>query len=173
MIIVYFDLDNTLAAYSTAHGLLVHAHLDYPQSAKLFYSTVEPISDAVTAYKFLELMGFDCRVLTAPSPMNPATYRGKATWVLRHLGQAALNKMIIASDKSLIKGNFLLDDNLNSHGQDKFEGRFIHCPYGETDWKCVIEAITRLPLNKPKVPETPADAGDHVRTAMKTKVLGE
>jgi len=53
-----------------------------------------------------------------------------------------LNKMILCPDKSLVKGEFLIDDD-NRHGQSEFEGEHIH--FGKDDnfknWTEVVEYL--------------------------------
>jgi hypothetical protein len=65
-------------------------------------------------------------------------------WVRNHLGLETQRKTIMACDKSLLKGHFLIDDVLE-HGQSEFEGEHIH--FGQEmfpDWKSVVEYLMNL-----------------------------
>ena len=52
-----------------------------------------------------------------------------------------LNQMILCPDKSLVKGDYLIDDD-NRHGQTEFEGEHIHFGTEQfPDWDSVCEYL--------------------------------
>ena len=49
-----------------------------------------------------------------------------------------VERLVISPDKSLLKGDYLIDDILHGKGQDSFEGKLIHFGSNEyPDWSAV------------------------------------
>ena len=49
-----------------------------------------------------------------------------------------VERLIISPNKSLLKGDYLIDDNYTGRFQNEFEGEFIHFGTSEyPDWKSV------------------------------------
>lgn len=144
--IVYIDIDDTLADFN---GAMVNAKLrnqamPFPQAEYGFYSNLTPINGAVNAVKWLLSSDtFSPYILTAPSIMNPMSYTEKRIWVEKHLGMQMVQRLIISADKSLLKGDYLIDDNIQGHGQDEFEGTVLQ--FGSTmfpNWAAIVETLT-------------------------------
>jgi len=53
--------------------------------------------------------GFDVWVCTKPLEANPTCHSDKAQWIARHF-PALTDRLIIAPDKSMVRGDVLLDD---------------------------------------------------------------
>ena len=73
------------------------------------------------------------------------SYTEKRVWVEKHLGLEFVERLIICPDKSLLKGNYLIDDLATGRGQENFEGQLIH--FGtETfkNWEDVIRFFKNL-----------------------------
>jgi 5'-nucleotidase len=86
----------------------------------------------------------DVHILTAPSIYNPLCYTEKRLWVEDHLGFDAVNRLIIAPDKSLLRGDVLIDDQAEGRGQDCFKGSLMlfgskQCP----DWETCVQLLTQ------------------------------
>ena len=60
--------------------------------------------------------------LQVHSVYNPLSYTEKRLWVEDHLGFEAVERLIIAPDKSLLRGDVLIDDQAEGRGQEKFVG---------------------------------------------------
>lgn len=60
---------------------------------------------------------------TKPAIDNPTCRDEKFAWVLAHLGKSWARKLIIASDKSMVRGTVLLDDAPNPDWFDRAEWR--------------------------------------------------
>ena len=59
----------------------------------------------------------------------------------KYFGEDMLNKMILCPDKSLVKGDYLIDDN-GQNGQPEFEGEWIEFASEEfPDWTAVIDYL--------------------------------
>lgn len=138
--IINFDLDDTLGDYTKAFNNLVSEAVPYPQQKRSFYDHVEPIEHAITALKYINMLGHQCKIVTAPSVFNVNTYTGKARWIQKNLGSQWLEHLVITSDKSLIKGHVLFDDYPSGKGQENFEGKLI-IVNKDTDWVTLIKQI--------------------------------
>lgn len=143
-IIIYVDMDDTLCDFLGEYRKrkLENDTLTYPQSIHGFFTNLSPLEDAIESYKLLE-KHFDVRILTAPSVMNPSCYTEKRLWVEQHLGMDACHKMIICPDKSLLKGEFLIDDSITK-GQLEFEGEFLRFGTDNITWKSIISYFDKL-----------------------------
>jgi 5'-nucleotidase len=136
---IYIDMDGVLCDYENAYkkALIDNPRQNYPQSQWGFFLKLEPINGAIESFKKLSEI-FDVWILTKPSTKNVNCYSEKAQWVLEHLGHKAVEKLIFSCDKTILKGNYLIDD----HVWD-FDGEHIH--FGTEkypDWNSIINYIT-------------------------------
>lgn len=141
--VVYVDLDGVLADYHGAYGeaRLLNPETKYPQSVPGFFTGLHPIDGAVEGFHYLS-QSHDTYILTAPSIMNPHSYTEKRLWVEEHLGFDATEKLIICSNKGLLKGDILIDDNIGGKGQEYFEGELIKFDRNiEGAWKQIIKKL--------------------------------
>ncbi len=143
--IIYIDIDDTLADWSDGmeKAKKANPNMSFPQAEYGFYSGLTPIEGGVEAVRWLlSSTFFEPFILTAPSVMNPMSYTEKRVWVERYLGMKMVEKLIISPDKSLLKGDYLIDDKLVGRGQNNFEGLIIQ--YGSTEfpnWTAVIKKL--------------------------------
>lgn len=127
--IIYIDMDDVLCDFSGAHAeaLRVSPGIKYPQSQYKFFERLAPIDGAVEAVTFLRNSSeYTPYVLTAPSTRNPMSYIEKRVWIERVFGYSFVDRLIICSNKGLLKGSILIDDNISGKGQENFEGRIFH-----------------------------------------------
>lgn len=76
-----------------------------------FYTSLQPLPGAVEALQAMVERGVDVRLVTAPHPTCPGSCTNeKYTFVQRHLGEVWLNRLIITRDKTLVRGDILVDD---------------------------------------------------------------
>jgi len=139
---IYIDMDGVLADFKSAsdRDKIDFPEQKYPQSQIGFFLNLKPIEDSLESFVELEKY-FNVWVLTRPSVQNPLCYTEKALWVKNHLGIDVQRRTIMATDKSLLKGDYLIDDD-TKHGQTEFEGEHIH--FGNTpfeDWKKVVKYL--------------------------------
>lgn len=109
--ICYIDLDDTLADFETSfrYKLTRNPAIKFPQSQLKFFENLDPISGAIEAYHELKKQ-YHVKILTAPSVHNPLCYMEKRLWVEKHLGFDECENLIIAKDKTLLRGAYLIDD---------------------------------------------------------------
>lgn len=139
---LYIDMDGVLCDYKSSFQkkLDKYPNQPYPQSQFGFFLNLKPIDGAIESVKILE-NHFDVWILTRPSVHNLSCYTEKAQWVRNNLGIEIQAKTIFCTDKSLLKGHFLVDDQVE-HGQTEFEG--FHILFGGKDfstWKNVVEYL--------------------------------
>lgn len=150
--IVYIDMDNVLADYDKAFKLAINKNpaIGFPQSQYGFFLNLEPVDAAIESVKLLLKSDlYDVYVMTAPSIQNPLCYTEKRVWIERYFGLEFVEKLIISSNKSLLKGEYLIDDHVSGKGQESFEGELIH--FGSSrfpDWDAVQDYLSRECANK-------------------------
>lgn len=141
--IIYLDMDDTLCDYKSQYQLYQEQfpEVNFPQSVVGFFEKMLPKQDAIgVAQALFKQENYRVYILTAPSLYNPPCYSEKRLWVEKHLGFEWVERLIIANDKNLLKGDYLVDDYTEGRGQEKFEGELIH--FGSEqfpDWKAVGE----------------------------------
>ena len=64
-------------------------------------------------------------ILSAPSVFNPLCYTEKRLWVENYPGFEFVHKLILATNKGLLEGDYLIDDYIAGRGQENFDGE---CP---------------------------------------------
>ena len=140
---IFVDMDDTIVNYKEAHNKALEANpkQPYPQSQMGFFTNLEPISGAVTTLQALFDHGHEIYFLTAPSVLNPMCYTEKRLSIEKLFGLEACYNLIICNDKSLILGDFLIDDRADSHKQDQFKGRFIQFHPENNDWLAIFATI--------------------------------
>lgn len=75
-----------------------------------FYSRLRPIPGAKTALKAMLAAGHDVRICTSPWVSNPTCASDKLNWVAKHYGTHWAQRVIITTDKTLVRGDVLIDD---------------------------------------------------------------
>jgi len=97
-----------------------------PQAEFGFFTNLKAIEGAIVSVNFLINSDvYDPYILTAPSIKKPLCYTEKRIWVENYFGLEFVNKLIISPNKSLLKGDFLIDDNIEGKGQEDFEGEVL------------------------------------------------
>lgn len=139
---LYIDMDGVLCNFFKAalEALRKNPEQKYPQSQWGFFLKLEEIPGAIDAVNKLKEK-YDVWILTRPSFHNVNCFTEKAQWIWDHLGFDMVKKTIMAGDKSLLKGDYLIDDT-NTAGQSDFEGEWIH--FGSEkfkSWNDVLEYL--------------------------------
>jgi 5'-nucleotidase len=143
--IVYIDMDDVLCDYAGARARALAARPDvaFPQSEQGFYLNLLPLEGALAAASaLLDSPCISAFILTAPSVRNPLCYTEKRLWVEKHLGLRFAERLILCPDKSLLRGDVLIDDRISGHGQERFIGKLIE--FGSQkfpDWRAVLAEL--------------------------------
>jgi 5'-nucleotidase len=136
---VYIDMDDTICDFMGPFKTGEYKS-KFPQSKVGFFLGLEPLDFAIEGVKLLQTK-YDVWILTRPSIKNTNCYTEKAEWVKKYFGEQMLEKLILCPDKSLVKGDYLIDDDCK-HGQPEFEGEWI--PFGTekfNTWEKIIEYL--------------------------------
>ena len=140
--IVYIDMDDTLADFMGAYvsAREEKPEMAFPQAEYGFFANLKPLEDAIESVQnLLDSNHLSPYVLTAPSTVNPLCYTEKRIWVEQHLGMEMVERLIISPDKSLLKGDYLIDDIAEGKGQEGFEGELIQFgTLAYPDWRAVM-----------------------------------
>lgn len=142
--IVYIDMDDVLCDFSKAFSKnFIGPAKRYPQAEYGFFANLEPIEGGVESVKkLIDSDIYDPYILTAPSVRNPFSYTEKRVWIEKYFGLEFVNKLIISPNKGLLKGDYLIDDNIAGKSQENFEGKLIHFRSKEfPDWSRVIDYL--------------------------------
>jgi 5'(3')-deoxyribonucleotidase len=129
MKIIYIDMDDVLCDYQQGKKIYMKKHPEnkYPQSIEGFFKDLEPVKDGIeTVKKMISSEKYDPYILTAPSTRNPHSYSEKRLWIEKYFDYEFTKKLIICSNKGLLKGDILIDDYIEGRGQENFEGEIFH-----------------------------------------------
>lgn len=74
-----------------------------------FYAGLPEIPGAIDAIHDMDRKN-DVFLVTSPWPTNKTCLQDKANWVAGHLGERWLDRLITTRDKTLIRGDYLIDD---------------------------------------------------------------
>lgn len=143
MATIYIDMDNVICDYSTAHqeALSREPGIIYPQSQYGFFENLKPIRGAIESVVELSKSN-EVYILTAPSIRNPFSYVEKRVWVEKWLGMSFVERLIISPNKSLVRGEILIDDHNSGNGQDKFKGKLIQ--FGSVQYPNWPKVLSKL-----------------------------
>lgn len=99
------------------------------------YAALAPIRGAKTALRAMVRAGHDVRIVTSPWPSNPRCASAKIDWVMQHFGPRWARRVILTMDKTLVRGDFLIDDKPQVTGSMVPTWKHIHFtqPYNVND----------------------------------------
>lgn len=140
--ICYFDMDDTMCNFIKAYRtfILKDPRIIYPQSLPNFFENLEPIDGAIEAYHKLKEK-YNVKILTRPSVHNPLCYTGKRIWVEKYLGFDECRNLILACDKTLLRGSYLIDD---CEQTGLFKPEWEHIRYGSAKFLTWDEILKYL-----------------------------
>lgn len=113
-------------------------------SARGFILSLPPVSGGIEAAHALLEMGHDVRICTSPLSKNKYCAMEKYQWVEKHMGREFTNRVILTKDKTLVRGDFLIDDKPHISGiaTPEWERVIFDCHYNRgipgkriVDWK--------------------------------------
>lgn len=109
---IYVDMDDTMCDFKKAYrrDLENNPGIKYPQSQHGFFRDLQVLDQSTWYVKAIADLGHDVWILTRPSHKNRLCYTEKADWVYKNMGEAWVERLIFCSDKSLLKGDLLIDD---------------------------------------------------------------
>lgn len=103
---------------------------DYPQSLRTeikevysapgFFANLPEVPGGIEAVKQIQALGHYVLICTSPLSSNPTCEQDKKEWVKNHLGNDWVPRVRVVNDKTLVFGDYLIDDKPNpSKGGDQ------------------------------------------------------
>lgn len=86
--------------------------------ANLNYYDMHPIAGAIPALLSMAEYGHDVMICTSPWLPNPKCMTHKMMWVQHHLGHEWSERVVITRDKTVVKGDLLIDDKPQIKGRE-------------------------------------------------------
>ena len=120
--------------------------------SKGFYLGLPPIEGSLDALSELASREYEIYICTSPLLNNPFCIQEKYDWVINHLGNDWTKRMIVSKDKTIVHGDFLIDDKPEVTGvqQPTWEHILYSHPYNSQvnskrrmtwrTWKSVIDS---------------------------------
>jgi len=145
--IIYIDMDDTLCQLSNElTKVRSERGIEFPHAIPEFWLDLPPITNAITSVNKLKAdPDFDVYVLTAPSLRNPRSYMEKRLWIEKHFGYEFCEKLIICSNKGLLRGDYLIDDYDEGKGQENFVGELLHFGSAQyPSWQAIMEKLALI-----------------------------
>ncbi len=75
-----------------------------------FFINIPPMPGAIAAMREGLALDYDMRICTSPLTGNPNCIKEKMEWIEKHLGKDFTRRTLVTSDKTLVRGNYLIDD---------------------------------------------------------------
>lgn len=149
-VVIWFDMDDTLGYYTKAidAARIACPGMMYPQSQLDFFRNLEPIPNAVDAFRKLAAdPRFYVAIATGPSEENPLSYMEKRIWVEQCLGKEFVHRLYITPEKHRIIGDVLIDDLVSGKRmQHLFRGTVFQVSTDTTTlmWSYIISECNKL-----------------------------
>lgn len=99
-----------------------------------FYAELDPIPGAIAALHNMKDAGHAVSIVTSPWPSNPTCASDKMAWVSQHLGTEWTKCLVMTMDKTLVRGDVLIDDKPEVTGEwlPSWEHIIFDQPYNKT-----------------------------------------
>jgi 5'(3')-deoxyribonucleotidase len=143
--IIYIDMDGTVVDFKSGIDELTEIERkqyegnedDHPE----IFSKMKPVSGAIDTISKLNTK-YDLYLLSTAPWDNPNAWKHKREWVGKYFGNEEgsifWKRLILSHHKNLNKGAYLIDDNPDRNGADKFQGKLIHFASEEyPDWESI------------------------------------
>lgn len=108
---MYVPLEERKSFYvKESYPVDLHPLVTEIYTAPSFFRTLPPVAGAVEAVKEMEQMDLELFICTSPLNAYRNCVLEKYEWVEQHLGLDWVKRIILTKDKTLVKGDFLIDD---------------------------------------------------------------
>lgn len=108
-----------------------------------FYRDLKPIPGGIEAVKEMVGLGHEVFICTSPSVTSTTCIQNKFDWIGKHLGAEWKHKIVLTKDKTLVRGDFLIDDKPRIdgiEGHPSWEHVLYDQPYNR--WLKMVKRIT-------------------------------
>jgi 5'-nucleotidase len=116
-----------------------------------FFRNMMPIHGGIEALAEMDNLGHEVFICTSPLSRYQNCVLEKFVWVEKHLGSNWVNRIILTKDKTLVKGDYLIDDKPEIKGMENtpsWEHIIYDRPYNRginkrritwENWKAVLK----------------------------------
>jgi len=94
-----------------------------------FYERLKPIPGAKAALKGALKAGHDVRIVSSPYVSNPTCASDKLNWLVKHYGSHWASRLVLTNDKTIVRGDVLIDDKPVITGS--MEPEWEHIVFGD------------------------------------------
>lgn len=159
--IIFIDMDNVLVDFKSGINRLdeqtqmaYDEHIDSKTGIKYkshfdevpgIFALMDPMPGAVDAVRKLQER-YELYILSTAPWNNPTAWYDKLQWVKRYFGgkegDVFYKRIILSHHKDLCHGDYLIDDNDQKNGADRFSGKLIH--FGSPvfpNWNAVVKYL--------------------------------
>lgn len=81
-----------------------------------FYRDLPPIAGGCEALREMLALGWNVRICTSPIEQYQNCVAEKFAWVERHLGREWCRRIVLTADKTVVHGDWLVDDKVDITG---------------------------------------------------------
>jgi 5'-nucleotidase len=129
-----------------------HAAAEQVYSSAGFFRGLAPIAGARQALEAMLELGWNVRICTSPIMRYQHCVAEKFAWVDEQLGPAWVRRVVLTADKTLVHGDWLIDDKVQITGSrtpswrhalfDAHHNRRVEHPHrvSWTNWRAVLQA---------------------------------
>jgi 5'(3')-deoxyribonucleotidase len=121
---VFVDMDGVIVDFE-AFKMKLEISGDDVKKMPGAYAEMDPMPEALDSVRSLIGMGHDVWIATKPPTGIPYAYADKVAWILHYLPELK-RKIVITHDKSLLRGDVLIDDRPHKAHAGEFEGQLLH-----------------------------------------------
>jgi 5'(3')-deoxyribonucleotidase len=135
---IFLDMDGVLVDFAKFRAI---SGMTGDEIKKLpgAYLDMDAIPDALNAVHLLVSRGHDVWIATKPPTGIAYAYADKVSWILKHLPELK-RKIVLTHNKSLLRGDVLVDDRPHKAKANEFQGQVITF----TNWPEVLAIIDTL-----------------------------
>jgi len=103
------------------------------RNSKGFILNLKPINGSLVALKYLFEKNYNVFICTTPFSKNKYSMSEKYEWIIKNLGNEWKDRIIITEDKTLIRGDILIDDkpDINGLASPNWEHIIFDQPYNK------------------------------------------
>jgi len=141
--IIYVDMDGVIADFDADVHLLGKRDPERKEctTPPSYFVNLKPVDGAIEALHELSKY-YEIFILSTPQWSNVLSYSEKREWIGKHYPELLFKKLILSHDKTLLRGDYLIDDIVQKGVFGKFEGEHIHFGTEEfPNWDVVVDYL--------------------------------
>lgn len=150
--ILFIDMDGVVCDFDGRIGAMISAGIPEATAiaSKGLFASLEPISGALESIHDLEDK-YEIYFLSTAPWSNVYAWTEKREWIGKHFDKRFKRKLILSSNKGLLRGDYLIDDR-TANGVGDFQGEHIH--FGTSKfpgWKAVRDYLMKKHAEKTSI----------------------